>query len=128
MNVVRAVLPAVPIAVAPFPMVDWSEDLKDFADTAGLISNLDLVIACDTAVAHLAGAMGRNVWTLLPYSPDWRWMLGRSDSPWYPTMRLFRQPTPGDWSSVIADVAGCLVAVPVSEPQYHGRGHLISPG
>lgn len=91
-------------SAVPIPMVDWADELKDFADTAALISNLDLVIACDTAVAHLAGAMGRNVWTLLPYSPDWRWMLGRSDSPWYPTMRLFRQPRPGDWGAVIEDV------------------------
>ena len=91
-------------ATAPIPMVDWADDLKDFADTAALITNLDLVLACDTAVAHLAGAMGRTVWTLLPYSPDWRWMLGRSDSAWYPTMRLFRQPRPGEWASVIEEV------------------------
>ncbi|HEX5242401.1 MAG TPA: glycosyltransferase family 9 protein, partial [Tepidisphaeraceae bacterium] len=92
------------VTEAPIPMVDWADDLKDFADTAALITNLDLVIACDTAVAHLAGAMGRDVWTLLPFSPDWRWMLGRSDSPWYPTMRLFRQPKPGDWGAVIEEV------------------------
>lgn len=85
--------------------VDWTKELHDFADTAALIANFDLVIACDTAVAHLAGAMGRPVWTLLPFAPDWRWMLERSDSPWYPTMRLFRQPHPGDWSSVLERVA-----------------------
>lgn len=96
-------------ATVPIPMVDWADDLKDFADTAALITNLDLVIACDTAVAHLAGAMGRTVWTLLPYSPDWRWMLGRGDSPWYPTMRLFRQPKVGDWGAVIEEVKGELM-------------------
>lgn len=70
---------------------NFSEDLEDFTDTAGLIENLDLVISVDTAAAHLAGAMGKEVWILLPFAPDWRWMLERTDSPWYPTMRLFRQ-------------------------------------
>lgn len=82
----------------------------DFADTAAAIANLDLVISVDTAVAHLAGAMGTPVWTLLPHVPDWRWMLDREDSPWYPTMRLFRQETPGDWSGVVAAVAKALRA------------------
>jgi len=86
-------------------LIDVAEELKDFADTAALLANLDLVIAVDTAVVHLAGAMGRPVWTLLPFAPDWRWLLARSDSPWYPTMRLFRQPAPGDWDSVIVRVA-----------------------
>ncbi|MEI8197942.1 MAG: glycosyltransferase family 9 protein, partial [Phycisphaerae bacterium] len=72
--------------------------------TAALIANLDLVIAVDTAVVHLAGALGKPVWTLLPFMPDWRWQLARLDSPWYPTMRLFRQPTVGDWNSVIQQV------------------------
>ena len=78
-----------------------AQRLHDFADTAALMANLDLVIAVDTAVVHLAGAMGKKVWVLLPYITDWRWMLDRDDSPWYPTMRLFRQKTPGDWTSVI---------------------------
>jgi len=86
-------------------LIDLTKELKDFADTAGLIANLDLVIAVDTAVVHLAGAMGKRVWTLLPFTPDWRWLLEREDSPWYPTMRLFRQPSIGDWDSVIGRVA-----------------------
>jgi Flp pilus assembly protein TadD len=89
-------------------LIDWTQELKDFADTAALISNLDLVIAVDTAVAHLAGAMGKPVWTLLPFASDWRWLLKRQDSPWYPTMRLFRQPHIGDWDSVISTVVEAL--------------------
>jgi hypothetical protein len=85
-------------------LVDYTDEIQDFSDTAALIENLDLVISVDTAVAHLAGAMGKPVWTLLPFSPDWRWMLNREDSPWYPTMRLFRQPSHGDWESVINNV------------------------
>jgi hypothetical protein len=82
--------------------------LGDFADTAAVVNRLDLVITVDTALAHLAGALGRPVWTLLPYAPDWRWMYQREDSPWYPTMRLFRQTTPGDWPKVIARVRAAL--------------------
>jgi hypothetical protein len=85
-------------------MVDAGASLGDFADTARLISELDLVISVDTGVVHLAGALGKPVWTLLPYNPDWRWMLNRDDSPWYPTMRLFRQQNRGDWSGVIENV------------------------
>ncbi len=79
--------------------------LEDFADTAAAMANLDLVITVDTSVAHLAGALGRPVWVLLPFAPDWRWLLGRDDSPWYPTMRLFRQPAPGHWAPVLERVA-----------------------
>jgi len=139
-------------------LIDWTDELNDFADTAALIANLDLVISIDTAAAHLAGAMGKPVWLMLPFAPDWRWMEARegnppSDSPpsalpnpspfprshpssvcpsvpsclssspaqlissstalapaspWYPTMRLFRQPSAGDWTSVVADVASAL--------------------
>jgi len=86
-------------------VIDHSEELGDFADTAALIANLDLVIAADTAVAHLAGALGKPVWVLLPFVPDWRWMLDCPDSPWYPTMRLFRQKSFGDWAGVIEEVS-----------------------
>jgi tetratricopeptide (TPR) repeat protein len=85
-------------------------ELRDFADTAAVISELDLVIAADTAVVHLAGALGKPVWVLLPFTPDFRWLLDREDSPWYPTARLFRQPRFGDWESVIARVRGELAA------------------
>ncbi len=89
---------------------DLGDELSDFADTAAIIQNLDLIISIDTAVVHLAGALGKEVWTLLPFSPDWRWMLEREDTPWYPTMRLFRQPAPGDWGSVINDVKQALIS------------------
>jgi len=86
----------------------YGDELFDFAETAALIANLDLVVAVDTAVAHLAAALGKPVWLLLPFCPDWRWLLDRDDSPWYPTVRLFRQDTPGDWDGVIARVADAL--------------------
>jgi hypothetical protein len=73
-------------------------ELKDFADTAALVELMDVVVTVDTSVAHLAGAMGRPVWILLPWNPDWRWLLDREDSVWYPTARLFRQPAIGDWA------------------------------
>ncbi len=89
-------------------IVDLHNELNDFTDTAAVIENLDLIISVDTAVAHLAGALAKPVWTLLPYVPDWRWLLEREDSPWYPTMRLFRQPEPGNWKAVMERVAGEL--------------------
>lgn len=73
-----------------------------------VVRHLDLIITVDTAVAHLAGALGRPVWVLLPFAPDWRWLLNREDSPWYPSMRLFRQTSPGDWAGVFARVAEAL--------------------
>jgi tetratricopeptide (TPR) repeat protein len=92
-------------ALAAMEGVDvHAADIADFADTAALASLMDLVISVDTSVAHLAGAMGKPVWTLLQHSSDFRWMRLRTDSPWYPTMRLFRQPEPGDWASVLARV------------------------
>ena len=86
------------------PLHDWSADLTDLADTAALIAALDLVISVDTAVAHLAGALGRPVWLLNRFDTCWRWMLGRDDSPWYPTLRIIRQERPGDWDGVLARV------------------------
>jgi hypothetical protein len=85
-------------------LVPLGEELRDFADTAALLECLDLLVSVDTSVVHLAGALGRPVWTLLAKGPDWRWMLGRTDSPWYPTMRLFRQERLGDWPGVLARV------------------------
>ena len=86
------------------------DGLEDFADTAAVMSTLDLVISVDTSIAHLAGAMARPLWLLVPFAPDFRWMLEREDSPWYPTARLFRQPGIGDWDSVLARVRGELLA------------------
>ncbi len=89
-------------------LVDYTNDLNDFSDTAALIENLDLIISVDTSVAHLAGALGKPVWTLLPFMPDWRWLLDRADTPWYPTMRLFRQSSIGDWAEVIISIKNAL--------------------
>ncbi len=88
----------------PLPILDLGPELTDFSETAALISQLDLLITVDTSVAHLAGALGKPVWLLLPFSPDWRWLMKREDTPWYPSMRLFRQPRLGDWSAVIQRV------------------------
>jgi tetratricopeptide (TPR) repeat protein len=90
-------LPELPFTVLP-------GELHDFAETAAAILNLDLIISVDTAVAHLAGALGKPVWTLLPHAADWRWLMDREDTPWYPTMRLFRQPRRGHWTPVIETV------------------------
>jgi len=97
----KQVRPQEAARLAAFPGVtDLSAQLHDFADTAAIVENLDLVISADTSVAHLAGALGRPTWILLPYAAEWRWLLGREDSPWYPTARLFRQPAIGDWPAV----------------------------
>jgi Flp pilus assembly protein TadD len=93
------------------PVTDLMAEMADFADTAALVANLDLVIAVDTSVAHLAGALGRPVWLLDRADPDWRWMLGRGDSPWYPSLRIFRQPSAGDWETVMTDVAKALISL-----------------
>jgi tetratricopeptide (TPR) repeat protein len=85
-------------------LFDYTEEIHDFLDTAAFVMNLDLVISVDTSQCHLAGALGKPVWTLLPFFPDGRWLQNREDSPWYPTMKLFRQSSQGDWESVIGRV------------------------
>ncbi|MBC6455160.1 MAG: hypothetical protein GDA43_19780 [Hormoscilla sp. SP5CHS1] len=91
-------------------LIDLDAELQDFADTAAAMQQLDLIITVDTAVAHLVGALGKPVWTLLPFAPDWRWMRARADYPWYPTMRLFRQSQPGDWTGVFVEVKAALAS------------------
>jgi len=98
----RAVLAACP------SVIDLSAGLTDFAETAAAIETMDLIVTVDASVAHLAGAMGKPVWILLHSDPDWRWLLGRDDSPWYPTARLFRQSSTGDWEGVLERVAAAL--------------------
>jgi ADP-heptose:LPS heptosyltransferase len=87
------------------------QEFQDFSDTAGAVALLDLVIAVDTSVAHLAGAMGKAVALLIPFSPDWRWLLDRTDSPWYPTMRIFRQEAVGDWDRPLDRLRHELIGV-----------------
>jgi hypothetical protein len=91
-------------------ILDYTDQLNDFADLAGLIDNLDLVISVDTSVAHLAGAMGKPVWTIVGFVPDFRWLRNRTDSPWYPTMRLFRQEKDENWTAVVVRIANELGA------------------
>ncbi len=93
-------------------ILNFGPELIDFADTAGLISCLDLVISVDTSVVHLAGAIAKPVWVLVPYLPDWRWLLNREDNPWYPTARLFRQTATRDWREVIAHIGTALHGLP----------------
>ena len=100
-------------------IINFDRELTDFSETAAAIENLDLVISIDTASVHLAGAMGKPVWTLLPHAPDWRWLLEREDSPWYPTMRLFRQPARGDWGAVFGKVKDELQKLVASTTPYH---------
>jgi tetratricopeptide (TPR) repeat protein len=97
-----------PVLQGRSDIVHFGEDLKSYADTAALIANLDLVISVDTSVAHLAGALAKPVWILLPFIPDWRWLLDREDSPWYPTARLFRQDETRGWDNVMARVHAAL--------------------
>ncbi len=106
-------------------IIDWMAECPDFMDTAPLVAELELVITVDTAVAHLAGALGKPVWLLNRFAGEWRWLLERNDSPWYPSMKIFRQPRPGDWESVIRQVAdelGALVAEEVGS-----RGIFMPP-
>lgn len=103
-----------PDSGAPFPnWHDFSDEFTDFGDTAALIETLDLVICVDSAIAHLAGALGKPCWLALSYAGEWRWQLDRTDSPWYPTMRLFRQPSPGDWPAVVAQMGRSLETEPL---------------
>ena len=97
---------------AGMKLLDWTTELDDFTDTAALIEALDLVVTVDTSVAHLAGALGRPVWILNRYDQCWRWLRDRTDSPWYPTARLFHQETPGDWTGAIDEVTAALEQTP----------------
>jgi tetratricopeptide (TPR) repeat protein len=116
-------------------IVDLAPELYDFADTAAVIGELELLICVDTSVAHLAGALGMPVWVLVPTPADWRWLEGREDSPWYPTMRLFRQVGQGDWDEVIGRVKTALAATsrrpatsrPAPVPQRDTRPPMLLP-
>jgi tetratricopeptide (TPR) repeat protein len=99
---------AADIAALPAAVSDLSPYLTDYAETAAVVAALDLVISVDTSVAHLAGALGTPVWVLLPRGPDWRWLLDRADTPWYPTMRLFRCPAPRDWATPLGEIRALL--------------------
>ncbi len=96
---------------ASWGIENYGELFADFSDTAGLLANLDLIISVDTAVAHLAATMGKPTWLILPFSPDWRWMLARKDSPWYPAIRIFRQPRTGDWEALFQELAQDLLPI-----------------
>ena len=100
--------PAGAVPASGSTVIDLTEQINDFTDTAALIEQLDLVISIDTAVAHLAGALGKPVFLMLPFAPDWRWLLERADSPWYPNTRLFRQIVPGMWGDVVNRVHAAL--------------------
>ena len=86
-------------------LIDLGQKFEDFTDTAAAIENMDLTISVDTSIIHLAGAMGKTAWILIPYESDWRWMLNRQDSPWYPTIKLFRQKEYGNWEELFHQVA-----------------------
>ena len=107
------------------PMLDMGSDR--IADTTAAIAALDLVITVDTMVAHLAGSLGVPVWVMLHFAADWRWLLHRIDSPWYPTMRLFRQPAPGDWDSVVAQVTAALSDLAARQATSPARPRVAAP-
>jgi hypothetical protein len=92
-------------------IIDWTAEFNDFADTAALVKCLDLVVTVDTSIAHLAGALGCSTWILLPWTPDYRWLLDRNDSPWYPTVRLFRQTATRDYADVLDRVRAELLSL-----------------
>jgi tetratricopeptide (TPR) repeat protein len=101
------------------PLIGLGHEIRDFADSAAIIGQLDLVISVDTAVAHLAGALGRPAWVMLPRAPDWRWLLGREDSPWYPTLRLFRASAPREWRPVLHRMAAQLQEMLAGQPSVY---------
>jgi tetratricopeptide (TPR) repeat protein len=109
-------------------IVDLSPRLETFVDTAAVVENLDLVICCDTSVAHLAGALGKPVWVAVATVPDWRWLLDRDDSPWYPTMRLFRQPHRGDWRPVFRNIVAALAERTGRSPPAPSVTIEVAPG
>ena len=96
--------------LAAAPLLDLADELADFDDTAAVLAGCSLVMTVDTSVAHLAGALGRPLWILLPFASDWRWTADGDRSPWYPQARLYRQPRPGDWDGVVARVLADLPA------------------
>jgi hypothetical protein len=100
--------------VASGQLIDWSDDFNDFDETAALAVNLDLVVSVDTSVAHLAGGLGVPIWLFNRHASEWRWMKGREDSPWYPTMRIFTQKTAGDWMEVVSRMVDKLNELPNS--------------
>ena len=103
--------PATPQAGAVFaraPLINLGAEIADYGDTMAIMENLDLIVSVDTSVVHLAGALGRPVWVMIPRAPDWRWLLKREDTPWYPTMRLFRQTQPNSWEDVVLRIKGAL--------------------
>lgn len=100
--------PADEVWLSQTPLKDWRHELTDLNETAGLLEQLDLLITVDTSVAHLSAALGKPTWIMLPFAPDFRWLLNRYDSPWYPSVRLVRQPQPSDWASVINNIRGAL--------------------
>ncbi|HVI50288.1 MAG TPA: FkbM family methyltransferase [Candidatus Sulfotelmatobacter sp.] len=104
---------------------DLSSHLRDFMDTANIVRQLDLVICVDTSVAHLAGALGKPVWVLTPYAPDWRWILGRDDNPWYPSMRLLRQTAPNRWDDVVTRAANALITLVERYPDPTTQGEVM---
>jgi ADP-heptose:LPS heptosyltransferase len=108
-------------------LVCLGPEMRTFADTAAVVSLLDLVISVDTALVHLAGALGKPVWIMLPAGPDWRWLLERDDTPWYPTARLFRQPRLGYWESVVERLRQALEGL-VSVGQSEQNAHALSGG
>jgi tetratricopeptide (TPR) repeat protein len=110
--------PAIPPEV---DWIDWTENLDDFADTAALVANLDLVVSIDSAMVHLAGALRRPVWMLNRFDSEWRWLRQRADSPWYPELRIFNQPAFGDWASVLEDVRVALTALPAPRAPRQAR-------